>query len=159
MDRAVDADLVNGDPRIFARNELEIIVPPGNPGGVGGLSDLTDEDLVVAVCGPECPAGRYALQIFDNAGISVEPDSFESEVRGVVTRVALGEADAGIAYVTDTAAASGDVVGVRIPDDLGVVAEYPMAALSDAGAADRWIDFVISSEGQQILRRYGFRTS
>jgi molybdate transport system substrate-binding protein len=158
MDRAVDDGLVNGDPQLFARNELEIIVPPDNPGAVEELADLTNDDLVVAICGPECPAGRYALEVFDNAGLSVAPDSFESDVRGVVTRVALGEADAGIAYVTDTAASSGDVVGVPIPADVGVVAEYPIAALSDAEAAGRWIDFVLSAEGQQVLRRYGFRS-
>jgi len=158
MDRAVEAGLVDGDPQLFALNELEIIVPPDNPAGIEALSDLTDEDLVVAICTPECPAGRYALQVFDNAGIAVTPDSFESEVRGVVTRVALGEADAGIAYVSDTTAAGGDVVGIPIPDDVGVVAEYPTVALSDDGAADRWIDFVLSAVGQEVLNRYGFHS-
>ena len=158
MDRAVEAGVVDGDPQVFALNELEIIVPPDNPGGIEELSDLTNDDLVVAICSPECPAGRYALQVFDRAGISVTPDSFESGVRGVVTRVALGEADAGIAYVSDTTTSGGDVVGIPIPDEVGVVAEYPTAALSDDRTADRWIDFVLSPHGQEVLTRYGFRS-
>jgi molybdate transport system substrate-binding protein len=112
---------------------------------------------VLTICSRECPAGRYALEIFENAGISIAPDSLEAEVKGVVTRVALGEADAGIAYVTDTRAAAGEIVGIPIPDDDAVIASYPIAALSgSSGAASRWIDFVLSGEGQRILRRYGF---
>ena len=157
MKRALDANLVAGDPQILARNELEIIVPAENPGGVTGLADLANEDLVLTICSRECPAGRYALEIFENAGISIAPDSLEAEVKGVVTRVALGEADAGIAYVTDTRAAAGEIVGIPIPDDDAVIASYPIAALSgSSGAASRWIDFVLSGEGQRILRRYGF---
>jgi len=157
MERASDAGLVAGDPQVFARNELEIIVPPNNPGHVEELSDLSDENLVITVCGPPCPAGRYAQEIFDNAGIAVVPDSFEAEVKGVVTRVALGEADAGIAYVTDTAAAAGDVVGIPIPEVVGVVAVYQTARLTDSNdAANRWTEFVLNAEGQDILREYGF---
>jgi molybdate transport system substrate-binding protein len=157
MERAVDAGLLEDDPQVFARNELEIIVPPNNLGRVNDLSDLADENLVVTICNPECPAGRYAREVFGNAGITVVPDSFEAEVKGVVTRVALGEADAGIVYVTDTIAAADAVLGVPIPEGDGVTAEYPIAALADATrAADRWVEFVLSTEGQEILHEYGF---
>ena len=157
MARAVDAGLVDGRPQVFARNELEIVVPRENPGSVRGLSDLEDESLVVTICNPECPAGRYALEVFDNAGIAVTPDSFEAEVKGVVTRVALGEADVGIAYATDTNAASGEVLGIPIPEGVGVSAEYLIARLTDENpAADRWLEFVVSGEGQETLRDFGF---
>ena len=157
MSRALDAGLVERDPRVFARNELEIIVPPDNPGGVTELADLANQDLVLTICSPECPAGRYALEIFDTAGVAAVPDSFEAEVKGVVSRVALGEADAGIAFVTDRRAAGGAVEGIPIADDVGVVASYPIAALGGASAAaDRWIEFVLAGAGQKILRRHGF---
>jgi molybdate transport system substrate-binding protein len=157
MARAVDAGLVVGRPQVFARNELEIVVPRDNPGGVRELSDLADESLVVTICNPECPAGRYALEVFDTAGIAVTPDSFEAEVKGVVTRVALGEADAGIAYATDTKAASGEVQGIPVPEGVGARAEYPIARLTGENpAADRWIEFVLSPEGQETLRQFGF---
>jgi molybdate transport system substrate-binding protein len=157
MKRALDANVVAGDPHVFVRNELEIIVPAENPGGVTELADLANEDLVLTICNRECPAGRYALEVFENAGMSVVPDSLEAEVKGVVTRVVLGEADVGIAYVTDTRAAAGEIVGIPIPDDDAVVASYQIGALSGSSdAAGRLIDFVLSDEGRRILRRYGF---
>jgi molybdate transport system substrate-binding protein len=157
MERVTDAGLAQGDSEVFAHNKLEIIVPPDNPADVRGLEDLSQDDLVVSLCNEECPAGRYALEIFDNAGVNIEADSFESEVKAVVTRVSLGEADAGIAYVTDTQAAEGEVVGVAIPDDLNVEATYPIVAFQDSpGAAQEFVELVLSEEGQSILMEYGF---
>jgi molybdate transport system substrate-binding protein len=157
MERVMDAGLAQGDPEVFAHNKLEIIVPPDNPADVRGLEDLSQDDLVVSLCNEECPAGRYALEILNNAGVNVEADSFESEVKAVVTRVSLGEADAGIAYVTDTQAAGGEVVGVAIPDDLNVEATYPIVAFHDSpGAAQEFVELVLSEEGQSILMEYGF---
>jgi molybdate transport system substrate-binding protein len=157
MQKAVEVGLVEGAPRILAHNTLEIIVPPDNPGGVTGLDDLDEDELVIAICNEECPAGRYALEVFDNAGLSVEPDSFETEVKGVVTRVALGEADAGIVYATDTRAAADEVEGIPIPDDVNVVATYPIAILRGASPNARsWVEFVLSSEGQDVMQHHGF---
>lgn len=151
-----DAD---GDPVVFATNVAEIIVAPGNPLGIGGLDDLADPDVVVVQCAPEVPCGRYAEQVLSNAGVTVEPKSFEGSVSGVVTKVTLGEADAGIVYATDVLAAGADADGVTIPDDVNVVAEYPIAVVRDAAdpvAAQAFIDVVLSDEGRDILASHGF---
>jgi molybdate transport system substrate-binding protein len=157
MQRVQDGDFAGDDPAIFAHNKLEVIVPPDNPGAVNSVKDLARDDLVVSLCNEECPAGRYALEMFDNAGIDVRADSLETEVKGVVTRVSLGEADAGIAYATDTTAAGGDVDGIPIPDDVNVIATYPIVALKDSPeTARRFVDLVLSEQGQAVLGEYGF---
>jgi len=156
MARVVDEGLA-GNPLVFAENRLSIAVPAGNPGGIESLSDLDDPDLVVALCNEECPAGRYAIEAFESAGISVEPDSLEADVRGVLTRVGLGEADAGVVYVTDIAA-DPDVEGVDIPEEDNVVATYPIVALDDAPEeASEFVNYVRSESGERILTDFGFQ--
>lgn len=156
MTRITDEDLAE-NPEVFVENRLAIAVPSGNPEGISSLSDLEDPGLVIALCNEECPAGRYAIEIFDGAGITAEPDSLEADVRGVLTRVGLGEADAGLVYVTDIAA-DPEVEGVEIPDEDNVVATYPIAALEGAPPeATDLVDFVRSEEGRQILSDYGFQ--
>ena len=154
-----DADLVDGESEVFATNAAEIIVEAGNPLGITGVADLADDDLVVVQCAPEVPCGTYAEQVFANAGVTVMPSSLEQNVKAVATKVILGEADAGLVYRTDVLAAGGDADGVTIPDDVNVVAEYPIALL--AGAPDPrggrgFIDFVLSAAGQAILAGNGF---
>jgi molybdate transport system substrate-binding protein len=110
-------------------------------------------------CAPQVPCGTYANQIFESAGITVTPDSFEENVKAVVTKVTLGEADAGIAYATDVMAAGDDADGVEIPADINVVANYPIAVTAEAGNGDggrAFVDFVTSDAGQEILTKYGF---
>jgi molybdate transport system substrate-binding protein len=105
------------------------------------------------------PCGRYAQQILDNAGVTVEFKSLEENVRAVVSKVMLGEADAGVVYVTDVINAGDAAEGVDIPADVNVVAEYPIAVTREAPnpeAAQAFIDFVISTEGQRILQSHGF---
>jgi molybdate transport system substrate-binding protein len=158
METVVKAGLVEGDPRVFVHNILEIVVRAGNPARIRGLQDLRNDDLVVSLCAEECPAGRYALQVFDNAGVQIEPDSLETEVKGVVARVASGEADAGIVYATDIEAAAGIVEGVEIPEGVNVVADYPIATLKGSpAAAAEFVDYVVSVEGRNVLRDHGFR--
>lgn len=151
-------DLVNA-ATVFAANKLTIAVAPGNPKGITGLSDLGREDLKVVLAAPEVPAGKYAAEIFDRAGVEVSPVSLEVSVKGVVTKVALGEADAGIVYVTDVTAAGDDIDAVEIPEADNVVATYPIATVAASelsAAAQAFVDFVLSDEGQQLLARYGF---
>jgi len=156
MDNVVAEELAT-DPVVFVENRLSIGVQQGNPKSIATLEDLENEDLVVALCNEECPAGRYALEIFDNAGVTVEPDSLEADVRGVLTRVGLGEADAGLVYVTDIAA-DPEVEGVDIPEDVNVIATYPIAPIEGAPqAAADFVDFVLSESGRQILSDYGFQ--
>jgi molybdate transport system substrate-binding protein len=138
---------------------LSIIVGPGNSKGITGVADLANDDLIVVVCAPEIPCGKYTAQIFENAGVTVTPKSLEENVKGVVSKVTLGEADAGIVYVTDVTAAGDKAAGVEIPADINVLAEYPIAMTKEAGnpeGAQAFIDFVNSARGQEILATYGF---
>jgi molybdate transport system substrate-binding protein len=151
-------DLV-GTPQVFASNQLQIVVEKGNPKGVKGLGDLASGDLKVVLAAPEVPAGRYAQQALDQAGIIVKPVSQEDNVKAVVTKVSLGEADAGIVYTTDVTAGGDTVDGVDIPADQNVTATYPIATVkagSNQAKAQAFMDLVLSSQGQQVLERYGF---
>ena len=159
MDRLSDGLGTLDDPRVFATNLLQIIVEVGNPLGIAGVQDLADHDLLFVTAAPEVPIGRYTLEVFESAGIEVTPRSLEQSVRGVVSKVVLGEADAGIVYATDVLAAGNDADGVEIPLDINVVASYPIAVPADASnvvAAEAFVDFVISEAGQEILASYGF---
>jgi molybdate transport system substrate-binding protein len=151
-------DLV-GTPRNFASNRLQIVLEQGNPKRVKGLRDLASSDLKVVLAAPEVPAGRYARQALDRAGVTVRPVSEEDNVKAVVTKVSLGEADAGIVYVTDVTAGGDKVEGVDIPEDQNLTATYPIAAVTASeapGAAQAFADLVLSAEGQQVLKEHGF---
>jgi molybdate transport system substrate-binding protein len=159
MTKLTDAGNNASEPVVFATNVAEIMVGPGNPKGITGVADLANEDLIVVQCAPEVPCGSYAEQIYANAGVAVTPRSFEENVRAVVTKVTLGEADAGIVYATDVTAAGADAEGVGIPADINVVAEYPIAVTKDAPnakGAQAFIDFVNGEQGQKLLASYGF---
>jgi molybdate transport system substrate-binding protein len=151
-------DLV-GTPRNFASNLLQIVVEQGNPKDVKGLDDLARGDLKVVLAAEEVPAGKYAKQVLDRAGVSVRPVSQEDNVKAVVTKVALGEADAGIVYVTDVTAGGDRIEGVDIPTAQNVVATYPIATVTASRARERaqaFVDLVRSAEGQAVLQRFGF---
>jgi molybdate transport system substrate-binding protein len=151
-------DLV-GTPRGFASNRLAIVVERGNPRGVTGLDDLADPDLKVVLAAEEVPAGEYAKQVLDRAGVGVTPVSREDNVKAVVTKVSLGEADAGIVYVTDVTAGGDRVEGVDLSADQNVTATYPIASVKASKAPERaqaFVDLVRSAEGQQVLEDHGF---
>ena len=151
-------DLV-GTPKSFASNLLAIVVEKGNPKGVKGLDDLGDGGLKVVLAAEEVPAGKYAKQLLDKAGVSVTPVSQEDNVKAVVTKVSLGEADAGIVYVTDVSAGGDKVEGVDIPETENVTATYPIATVKASTAQDKaqaFMDLVLSAQGQQVLERFGF---
>jgi molybdate transport system substrate-binding protein len=139
MTKLTDAGDAAGEPVVFTTNLAEIIVEPGNPQGITGVADLADDDLVVISCAPDVPCGRYAQQILDNAGVTVTFRSLEENVRAVVSKVTLGEADAGIVYVTDVINAGDAADGAPNP-----------------GGAEAFGDFVLSDDGQAILESYGF---
>ncbi|HEX6547905.1 MAG TPA: molybdate ABC transporter substrate-binding protein [Candidatus Dormibacteraeota bacterium] len=158
MDRARQMNLVE-PPRLFASNRLEIVVAGGNPKHVHGLSDLGRSDLVVVLAAPAVPAGNYARQVLARAGVTVSPKSEETDVKAVVSKVALGEADAGIVYVSDVRAGGAKVEGVAIPDPTNIVAHYPIAQVStstNAAGARAFIDFITSAAGQRFLADQGF---
>jgi len=151
-------DLV-GTPQNFASSQLQIVVEKGNPKGVMGLDDLANPDLKVVLAAPDVPAGKYAAQILGKANVTVKPVSEEDNVKAVVTKVSLGEADAGIVYVTDVTAGGDKVEGVEIPETQNVLATYPIAtvkASKNADMAQAFMELVLSAEGQQVLKQYGF---
>ena len=159
MDKLTDAGLNGSEPEIFATNLLTIIVAPGNPLGITGVADLANPELKVVICAPEVPCGNYANQVLTAAAVTVTPVSLEQNVRGVVTKVTAGEADAGIVYVTDVTAAGDAADMVEIPADINVVAEYPIASVAASphpDVDDAFIDFLTGPDGQAILADYGF---
>jgi molybdate transport system substrate-binding protein len=157
MQRIVAAGLNATKPRVLAHNELAIVVRAGNPKGIEQLSDLAAPELVVSLCNEDCPAGRYARQALDAAGVDVVADSLESEVKGVVARVETGEADAGLVYATDVRAAGDTVDGIAIPRRHNVTAAYPVVALKGSPPeAEAFVDLVLSAEGRRVMRAFGF---
>jgi molybdate transport system substrate-binding protein len=163
MQKLVAAKLTAMEPRTFAKNRLTLVVGKGNPKGIASFADLARKDLRVLLCGPEVPAGRYAREVLSKAGVTVQSASDEPNVKAVVAKIALGEADAGIVYVTDVAsggaAPAPAVEAVSIPDVNNLVATYPIAVLSagnNAATGASFVEFVLSPEGQQILGSAGF---
>jgi molybdate transport system substrate-binding protein len=157
MQRVVAAG-VSGSPEVFAMNRLTLVVPSGNPGSVTGLADLADPDRTVVLCAAAVPCGAASATLLSDAGVAASVDSYEQNVTAVLTKVASGEADAGLVYVTD-AALTGDVETVEVPGAERVVNRYPIAVLADAqspGAAAEFVAYVLSDEGQAVLRRLGF---
>lgn len=159
MGAAADAGALAGDPADFTSNVLAIAVEPGNPLGVVGLEDLSDPELLLVLPAEEVPAGAYAREALDAAGVTPAPVSQEQSVRAALSKVELGEADAAIVYASDIVASDGRADGVTIPPEQNVVASYPIAVLSDARnptAADAFVTFVLSDAGQEILSSHGF---
>lgn len=158
MQVAVTRGSVAG-PSVFAHNRLALLVAKGNPKGIRTLADLARPGLIVVLCAAEVPCGRFGVQALDRAGVKVTPASLEANVRGVVAKVTLGEADAGIVYVTDARAAGDKAEGVSIPDAQNVLAAYPIATVTttrNAALANAFVAFVRAPDGQQILARAGF---
>jgi molybdate transport system substrate-binding protein len=154
MEKAISA---LDEPVFFASNSLAIAVPPGNPADVNELGDLSDSDVVLVVCDAPVPCGAAADTLFEQNGLTITPASLEPDVRAVLTKVITDEADAGVVYRTDIAAAGDQVEQVMIPDALNVTNQYPIATTVDAtSGSQEFIDFVLSDAGQQILAKWGF---
>jgi molybdate transport system substrate-binding protein len=159
MKKLTDAGHNAAGPQVFATNSLQIIVERGNPKKIETVNDLAKSDVIYVTCPPEVPIGKYAQQVLEAAGVTVTPASLEENVKGIVTKVTLGEADAGIVYKTDVIAAGDDAGGVEIPADINVVATYPIVAVKDApnpDGASEFVNFVLGEQGQRILASYGF---
>jgi molybdate transport system substrate-binding protein len=162
----------NSSVSIFTRNKLSLIIPKDNPAGISSLSDLAKPGVKIVIGTKDVPVGDYALQIINKLGndsaygpgykekVLANIISQETTVNYVVTKVALGEADVGIAYVSDvTEDLSSKVDKIEIPDEYNVIAEYPMGMLKESrypAEAEEFMDFVKSDEGRAVLERYGF---
>jgi molybdate transport system substrate-binding protein len=160
MSDVVEAGATSGRPVLFARNRLQIAVPPDNPGHVSGLDDFARPDLKIAVCAPQVPCGEAAQEVFDLGGVQARPDTFEQEVKGVLTKVEFGEVDAGMVYHSDVVAAGPRVRGVSFPEARRAINDYQIATLADApnpAAARAWMRFVLSPHGQRALADAGFQ--
>lgn len=140
-----------GEPVTLARNRLVVAVERGNPLGIGSLDDLAD--VVVVLAAPQVPAGAYSRSILACAGVEVDPASLEQSVRSVASKVALGEADAGLVYRTDI---SDDLDAVEIPAGCQVAAEYPIVLIDDTPVARRFLAFVTGVDGARVLADEGF---
>jgi molybdate transport system substrate-binding protein len=169
MDALVTAGLVTA-PSVFACNELVVVVRPALAATVKSLADLPRVERIV-VGAPDVPVGSYTQQILTRAAAKLGADfpervdgkivSRELNVRQVLAKVVLGEADAGVVYRSDAVTARGKVVVIPIPAELNVVAEYPIAVLAAAPHAElgrRWIELVKSPAGAAALREAGFMT-
>ena len=165
MDVVAGEDLAD-DPVAFATNRVIVLTPADDPAGIGSVKDLAKPGVKVVLAAPEVPAGNYARQALDRLGLlqQVEANvvSNEEDVKAVVTKVALGEADAGIAYVTDvTEDVEEDVRAIEFPEEARVLATYPITVLSQAGTpegARAFVALVTSAQGAHVLERYGFGT-
>ena len=171
MKKASDGGLV-GDSQVFVKNKLVVIVPTANPGGFNTLKDLARPGIKIDIENTNVPAGKYSRQVLDK--MSQSPDygpnyekavlgnivSQEDNVKAVVTKVQLGEVDAGFVYETDvTAAVSNKVKVINIPDTFNVIAQYPIAVVKNSAHrsdAQMFIQYVLSPTGQTILTKYHF---
>ncbi len=159
MDAVVAAGAA-ADPKPFARNVLEIAVPPANPGRVTGVDSLASAAVKTALCQPQVPCGSTARKVFANAQLTVTPVTLEPDVKSVLSKVLLGEVDAGVVYVTDVLAAGDKVRGVEIPADVNAATSYPIAALTEsanAATAAAFVDYVLSPAGASVLTAAGFQ--
>jgi molybdate transport system substrate-binding protein len=156
--KVTDAGLAgSGEP--FATNVLQIAVAPGNPKGVESLADLTKPDVTVVVCAPEVPCGSASHTLLDAAGVTLTPASEEQNVTAVLSKVKSGEADAGLVYTTDVIAAGDEVTGIVIDGADAATNVYPIVALTSSAnpdAAQAFVEFVLSGDGQRQLMGLGF---
>lgn len=146
-------------PTNFVSNVLQIAAPKGNPGGIRGLKDFADKTKKIALCAPQVPCGAAAVKVFSAAKITPAPDTLEQDVKATLQKVSANEVDAALVYRTDVIAAKDTVDGLEFPEARQAVNVYPIAVLKgsmSAAAAQQFVDYVLSADGQAVLRRAGF---
>jgi molybdate transport system substrate-binding protein len=158
MESMVRAGALDGSPVVFARNQLTLVVPADNPAGIANLADLERAEFVV--CAATAPCGALAADVLERARVATPPRSYEVDVKAVLTKVMLGEADAGLVYASDVVAAGDRVREIALPAASRPTTEYPVAVTADSARprlARAFVDLVRSTEGQRVLARSGFR--
>jgi molybdate transport system substrate-binding protein len=158
MGQVVTARLA-ASPKDFASNVMEVAVPVKNPAHITRLSDLAKPGVKLALCQSQVPCGTTAAKVFSNAKLTVKPDTEELDVKAVLTKVNLGEVDAGVVYVTDVRTAGAKVKGIQIPADVNASTKYPIATLTKApnkAAAQAFTDYILSADGAKVLSADGF---
>ena len=159
MQTVVDADGTKGDPTVFATNHLQLVVPPDNPAGITEFADIAKPGVKYVVCVATAPCGKLAVKVLDATGIKAAPASEEVDVKAVLSKVELGEADAGLVYATDAVAGGDKVKAVDIPTSHENLNTYPIAALGGAKKpelARAWVDLVTGPQSQKVLADAGF---
>jgi molybdate transport system substrate-binding protein len=169
MDTLVtDAFVTQGTPQVFLNNKLVVILPANNTAGLTKLEDLAKPGIKLVLAAEEVPVGKYARQALDQMNNQIGTDfkgkvlanvvSNEDNVKQVVAKVQLGEADAGIVYTSDAVAAP-ELKTIEIPTELNVIAQYPIATMNKSANADlatAFIEYVLSPNGQSVLQKWGF---
>jgi len=169
METLIASNFVAKDvPQVFLTNKLVVILPAANPAKLEKLQDLANSGIKIVLAAEEVPVGKYARQALDLMDTSFGAGykekvlgnvvSNEDNVKQVVAKVQLGEADAGIVYVSDIVAAT-ELKSIEIPTELNVIAKYPIAPLAkseNAGLATKFVEYVLSAEGQAVLAKWGF---
>jgi molybdate transport system substrate-binding protein len=159
MDTVVKAGDAS-NPQTFAKNTMEVAVPPNNPAKVSSVNDLAKKSVKVALCQPQVPCGVVAAQVFKNAGITVKPVTLETDVDSVVTQVETSNVDAGMVYVTNVLSAGTKLKGITIPANVNASTLYPIATIKSSKHAPivkEFVDYVLSPAGQQVLTAAGFQ--
>jgi molybdate transport system substrate-binding protein len=147
-------------PQTFAKNFMEVAVPPDNPANVTSVTDLAKSSVKVALCQPQVPCGAVAAEVFKNAAITVKPVTLQADVDSVLTQVELGNVDAGMVYVTNVLSAGSKVKGITIPASDNASTVYPIATISSSkhkSEAQAFVNYVLSPAGQQVLAAAGFQ--
>jgi molybdate transport system substrate-binding protein len=161
MKTVTDANLADGTPAVFVRNQLVIAVPPDNPKHIAGLADLVKPGVKVALCANAVPCGAAAKTALAAAGVNLTPVTLEQDVKAALSKVELGEVDAALVYRTDAKADNGKVTGIEFPESAKAINNYPIVALKGApnptGAA-AFVAFIESSQAQAVLTQAGFQT-
>ncbi|HET9906824.1 MAG TPA: molybdate ABC transporter substrate-binding protein [Anaerolineales bacterium] len=164
----ISEHVVAGTPQVFLSNKLVVVVPADNPAALENLEGLARSGVKLVIAAEEVPVGKYtreALNLMNDQFGSDFKDkllanvvSNEDNVRQILAKVQLGEADAGIVYMSDAVSAP-ELQTIEIPNDLNVIATYPIAALLDTANSDlatAFVEYVLSSDGQAILEKWGF---
>jgi molybdate transport system substrate-binding protein len=157
MKTVTNAQLTATAPITVAQNQLEIAVPPSNPGDITGIKDFAKKSKTIVVCAVEVPCGAAAQTAFAAAGITAKPDSYEPDVTSVLTKVENDDADAGMVYVTDVLSAGDKVKGIPLSTADAAITAYPIAAIGSSKnptLAAAWVSYVKDNEA--VLQSAGF---
>lgn len=159
MKTVTDADLAAGDPQLFATNSLVIVTPPDNPGRIASIDDLGKDGVSYAACVPEAPCGNASAKLLGLSGVKAAAKTEEQNVKGVLTKVTLGEVDAGLVYKSDAQSAGDKVKTIDADNASQATNADPIVVLRSGrneAAANKWVALVTGAQGQKVLESYGF---
>ncbi|MEV4536151.1 molybdate ABC transporter substrate-binding protein [Asanoa sp. NPDC049518] len=160
MKTVTDAGNADGTPQSFAKNQLVIAVPKGNPQNITTLAGLAQPRVKVALCAPQVPCGNAAQKALQAATVTVTPVTQEQDVKAALSKVTLGEVDAALVYRTDAKAAAADIDGIEFPESAGAINEYPIVVLENGpntAGGQAFVAYVMSEPARKVLTDAGFQ--